>query len=586
MHEAPPVLSVATAGLRRLLDRMTLRQQVGVATSILCFLIVAAVAIGAAVVGERAVRLASEKKMSEIAFSVADRLSRGAVARLRTLDLLGQIEPLRATWVGDAASARHILDQGLRAIPYAVWLGFATSDGTVRAGSGGFLEGHSVAEEPWFQSRIQGRKVIDVYSFEPLARLLPNDASGEPRRFVVLAVRVEDSHGRMFGILTALLDWRSWTHDAVDVILKDRNETVGTRIWILSEDGRALLGPATDGEALLPEEHARTRGVFRGAYSSEGIGGPTVTGFAHTDGELGWGWSVFSRQSATIGFGVADSVVWTIVAIGLIVGVFGLGAAIMVAGRIARPIRDLADKADRLGRDDTNMLPRMRGSREVVQLSSALRSLILRLGSAEQSREEAELRAAEEARRHSHDIETLRAMAHTDGLTTLLNRRGFMTFAAEAMDAFGRDTREFAILMIDLDHFKSINDTHGHAVGDRVIHRVASIVSTAVRPTDRVGRFGGEEFIVLLHDATADGAETTAERIRGAVAAESVAVDEGSISINITLSIGIATARETDRDVQDVIERADLALYAAKNSGRNAVAAAPVKALVPQRRAG
>jgi diguanylate cyclase (GGDEF)-like protein len=107
-----------------------------------------------------------------------------------------------------------------------------------------------------------------------------------------------------------------------------------------------------------------------------------------------------------------------------------------------------------------------------------------------------------------------------------------------------------------------------------------------VRPTDRVGRFGGEEFIVLLHDATAHGAETTAERIRGAVAAESVAVDEGSISINITLSIGIATARETDRDVQDVIERADLALYAAKNSGRNAVAAAPVKAVVPQRRAG
>lgn len=584
MPNATPALSVATAGFRRLLDRMTLRQQVGVATSILCFLIVAAVAIGAAVVGERAVRIASEKEMSEIAFALADRLNRSVVARRNTLELLAQIEPLKATWVGDAASARRIFDQARRAIPNAAWLGFATSDGIVRAGSGGLLEGDSIANEPWFRNRLEGRDVVDVYAFGALAALLPQAADAEPRRFLALAVRVEDPLGRMFGILTALLDWRSWTRDAVDVILKNRDETVGTRVWILSEGGTTMLGSTDDGEPILPEEHASSRGVFRGAFSSEGIGGATVTGFAHTAGRLGAGWTVYSRKAAALGFGVADSVVWTIVAIGLIVGAFGLAAAMVVAGRIARPIRDLAGEADRLGRDDTSMLPRMRGSREVVQLSSALRSLILRLGSAEQSREEAELRAAEEARRHSHDIEALRAIAHTDGLTALLNRRGFMIFAAEAMDAFDRETREFAILMIDLDHFKSINDTHGHAVGDRVIHRVASIVSTAVRPTDRVGRFGGEEFIVLLHDATAHGAETTAERIRRAVADESVAVDDGLISV--TLSVGIATARETDRDVQDVIERADLALYAAKNSGRNAVAAAPVKVVASRRRAG
>jgi hypothetical protein len=129
MQDTMPVLSAVTRGLRRLQDHMTLRQHVGVATGILSFLIVAAVAIGAAVVRERAVRVASEKKMSEIAFSVTDRLSRGADARLRTLDLLGQIDPLKATWVGDAVSARHIFDQALRAIPDAVRLGFATSDG-------------------------------------------------------------------------------------------------------------------------------------------------------------------------------------------------------------------------------------------------------------------------------------------------------------------------------------------------------------------------------------------------------------------------------------------------------------------------
>jgi hypothetical protein len=152
---------------------MNLRQQVGVATSVLSFLIVAAVAMGAAFVGERAVRASSEKKMSEIAFSVADRLNRGVDSRLKSLELLAQIETLKATWVGDPAAGRRILGQALRAIPQAAWLGFATRDGIVQAASGGLLEGHSIASEPWFQSRLAGGRITDVHSFEPLATLLP-----------------------------------------------------------------------------------------------------------------------------------------------------------------------------------------------------------------------------------------------------------------------------------------------------------------------------------------------------------------------------------------------------------------------------
>jgi diguanylate cyclase (GGDEF)-like protein len=196
-----------------------------------------------------------------------------------------------------------------------------------------------------------------------------------------------------------------------------------------------------------------------------------------------------------------------------------------------------------------------------------------------------ETRAAEEARKLSSDIEVLRTAADTDALTQLLNRRGFMGLASRAMANYSsNEAQEFAILMIDLDHFKLVNDTYGHSAGDAVIHRVASVVSTLVRPTDGVGRFGGEVFIVLLSDTTARGAEITAERIRHAVATDFVAVSDEII--NVTLSVGVATVRATDRDVQDVIERADLALYTAKNSGRNAVAAAPVKAVPPLRRAG
>jgi diguanylate cyclase (GGDEF)-like protein len=585
MQERATVVSTISAGLRRLQDRMNLRQQLGVATGILCFLMVAAVAIGAAVVGERAVRAASEKKMSEIAFSLADRFNRGITARLHSLELLAQIDALKGVWVGDAASGRRILNQALRTFPQAAWLGFATSDGIIRVASGGLLEGQSIASETWFQNRLSGRNVIDVYDFEPLARLLPGTAGGGPRRFVELSARVEDIQGRMFGILTVLLDWKSWTRDSVDVILRNRSEDSNTDIWIFTREGMPVLEAASEGDTVTAEEFARTRGIYRGAFTSEGAAGQMVTGFAQTLGQLGSGWTIVSRQRATLGFGIADSIVWTIVVIGLIVGIFGLLAAKLIAGRISRPIRELADTADKLGRDDTDMLPRMHGSREVVQLSSALRSLILRLGSAEQRRDEVETRAAEDARKFSNDIELLRTAADTDALTQLLNRRGFMSLASRAMADYGDDeAREFAILMIDLDHFKLVNDTYGHSAGDAVIHRVARMVSTLVRPTDGVGRFGGEEFIVLLSDATARGAEVTAERIRHAVAADFVAVSDEII--NVTLSVGVATVRATDRDVQDVIERADLALYAAKNSGRNAVAAAPVKAVPPLRRAG
>jgi diguanylate cyclase (GGDEF)-like protein len=136
------------------------------------------------------------------------------------------------------------------------------------------------------------------------------------------------------------------------------------------------------------------------------------------------------------------------------------------------------------------------------------------------------------------------------------------------METYRRQARPFAILMIDIDHFKPINDALGHTSGDLVIRAVARAVTGALRPSDRGGRFGGEEFIVLLHDVGASESVEVGERIRACVA--SLAVPVGAKGeLYVTVSLGIAVCDPRDAGIDDVIERADTALYVAKREGRN-----------------
>jgi diguanylate cyclase (GGDEF)-like protein len=213
------------------------------------------------------------------------------------------------------------------------------------------------------------------------------------------------------------------------------------------------------------------------------------------------------------------------------------------------------------------MLARQSGSAEVVQLSRALRSLLRRIGLAEERTKEAEMRATENAMQLQEDMLRLRQLAETDFMTGLMNRRSFLTVADDAVAFCRRYKRQMATLMIDIDHFKKINDTHGHAAGDDAIKSIADIINQSIRTTDKAARFGGEEFVVLLREIDQETAVLLADRIRTSI--ESATVRHGDVVIPITVSVGLAMFDESDRDVQDVIERADQGLYVAKKTGRN-----------------
>lgn len=169
-------------------------------------------------------------------------------------------------------------------------------------------------------------------------------------------------------------------------------------------------------------------------------------------------------------------------------------------------------------------------------------------------------------------MRALQDLAWRDGLTGLVNRRALDELLAKEFVAATRHRRPLSLLLIDIDHFKSVNDTHGHQAGDGVLREVARRVGALVREGDVAGRYGGEEFLVVLHSCSADGAREVGERIRAGVAARPIPVDAGGpdVELQVTISLGGAEVdHNSPMTPEQLLAQADAALYAAKAAGRN-----------------
>ena len=165
----------------------------------------------------------------------------------------------------------------------------------------------------------------------------------------------------------------------------------------------------------------------------------------------------------------------------------------------------------------------------------------------------------------------LAVLASTDTLTSLPNRRSLMAMLAQRLQSPGHGAPHGALLMLDIDHFKQVNDTYGHPVGDLVLQQMAQVMRQSLRAEDYAARLGGEEFVVLLHQTTLQESRQLAERLCECVASHPA--DAGAVGmIAITVSIGLVEL--TDGEGAVALARADKALYAAKAAGRNRVCVA------------
>jgi diguanylate cyclase (GGDEF)-like protein len=190
---------------------------------------------------------------------------------------------------------------------------------------------------------------------------------------------------------------------------------------------------------------------------------------------------------------------------------------------------------------------------------------------------DANAQAAEEAKRLlEHEVAErrqlegrLRQMATTDALTGSLNRAQFFALGQREVERVRQQGLDLALLMLDVDHFKAINDRHGHPVGDAALCHLVSELRTGIRRIDLLGRLGGEEFAIVLPAIGSEAAAAVAERLRAHIASHPV--PHAAQQIGMTISIGLAMLRDGDRTVEQLVGRADTALYAAKHAGRNRV---------------
>ena len=167
------------------------------------------------------------------------------------------------------------------------------------------------------------------------------------------------------------------------------------------------------------------------------------------------------------------------------------------------------------------------------------------------------------------ETEALERLAAIDGMTGLNNRRTFLELAETEWTRFRRYGRPMGLLMFDIDHFKRVNDTYGHDAGDEVIKTVVDILQKQKRASDIAGRLGGEEFALVLPEATLDSAVGAGERLRKLVAEHVIAA--GGTRIPVTISVGASICHAATSGVEELIKQADLALYEAKRGGRNRV---------------
>jgi diguanylate cyclase (GGDEF)-like protein len=166
-------------------------------------------------------------------------------------------------------------------------------------------------------------------------------------------------------------------------------------------------------------------------------------------------------------------------------------------------------------------------------------------------------------------LKRLEDLATTDGLTGLLNKRALTDVARHKLKSAERFKKPLSLLVCDIDHFKKVNDNYGHDIGDVVIKGFSDVLKRVKRDTDSVGRFGGEEFVLVCEQTDAHGAELLAERIRSELASVVFHTPQGQLSV--TCSVGVSTFPSAGQDWEQLFKATDEALYVSKRGGRNRV---------------
>lgn len=484
-----------------------------------------------------------------------------------------KIAGLQALWTNGLSSpdVGQMLAVSKATTPYSSWVGVADTKGVVRAATDGILLGQNVAQRPWFGAGLAAHFVGDVHPAKLLSKLLPPSASGEPLRFVDFAAPLVVG-GQTVGVLGihGSIDWLS---ALIDKLLPTNASQREIEVFVFDRDGTLLFGPGGKtapylamGQTVPLAEQRITReptiSVVRWADSREYLTSQQRVLAQSPVSDLGW--QVAVREPVELAFLEVQRATQLALAIGLAVAALGALLAWWLAGRVSRNLSSIVRAARDVeaGKDGAE-IPLLSSSEELQSLSTSLNRMTRRLQTANQEMEATVRERTAELQEANFKLGQL---AQRDPLTGLLNRRGLDAVFKSALAVAHRSGRPLAVAMVDIDHFKRINDLHGHEVGDTVLVALARLIKKRVRQADVVARFGGEEFVVVLPDTDLDGAEQL-----GQLLVQAAAAHEKPPYGSVTISVGVAEASGEATDLTELLQRADAAMYRAKHLGRNQV---------------
>lgn len=514
----------------------------------------------------------SGEALHATARSATDLLASNLRERALEIDLLRR-SPLFRMGVLDGDLMRGALDMRKDVhIEYA-WIGVTSPEGQVLQATGGMLVGEKVDQREWFREARTRLFVGDVHEAVLLAKRLPNKHVDQPLRFIDFAAPILDSEGQLRGVLGAHTHWH-WVTETVEAVAVDRAAGPGTEVLIADRSGNVLYPFRLAGQTRLPEgadsetRYERLAWADGTEYLSSTVRLPALAG-----ADLGW--RIVVRQPLKEALAPVRAMRRQLALLGLVATLLCGLFAYRLAARFSRPLELLAQAARSIERRDGEPRYPEGDTLEVAQLNRSFQSMTASL--LERERELSRLNASlenqvEERTQALHRANReLESLAVRDPLTGLYNRRRFDERLQEYAAMCRQSGRRFALMIIDADHFKRVNDTYGHQTGDAVLRHLAGLIAGCVRSTDFVARFGGEEFVVLLPEPS--------DREEGRLVAEKVRLAVGHAPFpgvgHLTVSIGLAFCHGGGEPLATILERADKALYQAKQEGRDRVCVAP-----------
>jgi len=511
-----------------------------------------------------------------VAHNAAKVLAEGLFERSRLMQVLGASQDLWEKGI-DAPEVLPLLQRMHSSRPYSRWIGVADIHGHVPTDSNRILQGKNVADQPWFQAGLKDLYVGDVHAFEGLASRLPPSSSGEPQRFLDFSAPIF-RHGETVGVLGMHLSW-DWARDVLEELRPTYADHAQIELFVFDRRGEILYAP--DGRIApyvalgqkLPQTEQPSASA-RDSMTTPGLAGlaqwedartaflTAVTRLPARNLASDLGWNVVVRQPVATAFVGADTAVLQALAGGIAAAMLAALIASLAARRLSEDLNSLSRAALHIEAGTPGaVVPQANSTREVQRLSRTLDHMTRRLLT---MNEEMEVVVRQRTLELQHANQELERQASSDPLTGLLNRRGFDARLATAVALAQRSGRPLSVITIDVDHFKRVNDTYGHEVGDNVLRTLAQQLKTRLRASDAVARLGGEEFIVLLADTAPVTALEMAEQLLVVVA--TLARDDAG---TVTISAGVSALRPEDENGNAMLRRSDAALYAAKTAGRN-----------------